>query len=126
MWMGLTYSGRAKDLDGDEVGLLGNTVSRSTDGASNVSTVASIVDVRTTDKVFAERGTTTEFFVVDVDARVNNIAKSSCAGCGIVVVSVGSVVALRDTAKTPCTASLRSDGIHVDGEIFLNNGDLEV
>jgi hypothetical protein len=69
-----TYSGRAKDLDGNEVGLLCNTVCRSTDGTSDVGTVASIVNVRTTDKVFAERGTTTEFFVVDVDARVNDIA----------------------------------------------------
>jgi hypothetical protein len=121
---GNTYSGRTKDLDGDEVGLLGNTVSDTTDGTGNVGTVASIVNVRTTDKVRAKRSTTFELSVVDVDARVNDIAVSTCASGGVVVVSVGSVVALRDTAKTPSTASLRGDGGHVDREILLDEGNL--
>ena len=123
--MRTTYSGRTKDLDGDEIGLLGNTVSSTTNGTGDVSTVASIVNVRATDKVGAKGSATLEFSVVDVDARVNDIAISTSTSSGVVIVSVGSVVALRDTTKTPSAASLRGDGTHVDWEILLDSGDLE-
>lgn len=120
----MTYSGRTKDLDGDEVGLLGDTISSTTDGTSDMSTVASIVNVRTTDEVGAKRSAALELSVVDVDARVNDIAVSTSASGGVVIVRVGGVVALRDTAKAPSAAGLRCDGTHVDREILLDRGDL--
>ena len=123
--MGITYSGRTKDLDGDEVGLLSNTISNTTDGTSDVSTVASVVNVGATDEVGAKRSAALELSVVDVDARVNDIAVSTSASGGVVVVSVGGVVTLRDAAKAPSAAGLRGDGTHVDREILLDSGDLE-
>jgi hypothetical protein len=102
----VTYSRSTKDLDGDEVGLLGNPVSYTTDGTSDVGTVTNIVNVRTTSKVLAEGGTTAKLPMVDIDARVNDIAIGASTSGGVVVVGVGSIIALRNAAETPCAACL--------------------
>lgn len=122
----MTYSRSTEDLDGNEVGFLGNTIGRTTNSASDVSTVACIIDVGATNKVLAERGTTTKFSVINVDARINDIAISASTGGSVVVVSVGSIVTLRDAAETPRAASLGGNGSHVDRKIFFDNSHLDI
>ena len=64
----------AQDLDGDDVGLLGNAVLVRSDGASAVRTMAITILILVVGRNgLAPRRTTLEFNMVDVDTSVNNV-----------------------------------------------------
>lgn len=103
-----------QNLDGVEVGLLGNTIGGSTNGAGNVSAVAVAVGVVVVDKVAGPGGAATKVRVVGVDASVNHVGAG--AGTGAVVVGVlgGTRLLGREAGNAPGGAVLRD--ILVDGE----------
>lgn len=104
-------AGRAlEDLDGDDGGLLGDTVGRSANGASNVSAVAVGISIAAADGVVAGRGTANELVVSRQDARVDNVGIGAASSRAVVDVARGARSAVRDGAQTPGSASLRDEG----------------
>ena len=101
----------AKDLDGVDLGLLGDAVLLTGDGARAVGAVAVAVDILVTrGNGSAPRGTALEVDVVDVGASVNDIGIDTLTTLGGVEVLVecaeGKRVAVGDTGKTPGCALL--------------------
>lgn len=110
----------AEDLDGEEVGVLGDTVVGGGDGAGAVSAVAVAVDVLVVQRDgLAPGGAAAELLVVDVDARVDDVGVD--AGTGVVVVQVLVEVAeveglaVGDTGEAPGGAVLGvvGEGVHL-------------
>lgn len=81
---------------------------------------------RAVNKVCSESGTATELSVGGQDTGVNNVDSASRAGGGVVDVGGGVLVAVRNTAKSPCGASLGSEGRGVNLLVLLNVGNLLV
>jgi hypothetical protein len=103
---------RAEDLDGVDVGLLGNTVllaSNST-GAVGAVTVAILIGIAVGDGL-APVGTAFEVDVLDVCTSVDDIDVNTLATIGSIEVLVECAeaqrVAVRDTGKTPGGVLLR-------------------
>jgi hypothetical protein len=58
-----------KDLDGEELGLLGNTIGGTADGAGNVSTVAITISVAAVPGVVGEPGSAATKVLAKVSVR---------------------------------------------------------
>ena len=71
-------------LDGDQVGLLGNTVGRATDGTGNVGAVAEGVSVGSADGVVAKSGTTAKLSVSNDDTGVNDVGVGVLPSGGVI------------------------------------------
>lgn len=102
---------RSEDLDGINVGLLGNTILLTGDstGAVGTVTVAILIGIAGGDGL-TPVGTTLEVNVVDVGASVNNVGIDTLTTIGRVEVLVEGTevegVAVGDTGKTPRSLSL--------------------
>lgn len=97
---------RAKDLDGIDVGLLGDTILLAGDGAGAVSAVAIAIDIGIAGgDGLAPLGTAIEIDVVDVGASVNNVGINTLTTLSGVQVLVeggeAQSITVRDTSQTP-------------------------
>lgn len=114
-----------EDLDGNESGLLGDTVGRASDGTGTVSSVSVLIGVgRTGDVVGSPDGTSTELSVSGVDTGINNVDAGALASGGVVDVGGGSLDLVGDAAETPWGTGLGGQGGGVDLLILLDVGDL--
>jgi len=120
----------AEHLDGDEGGLLGNTVVEATGGGGNVGSVSVAVRVGLTrDGVDTEDGTALEVLVGQEDTGVDDVGVDASAGR--LPVSVGVVVEeevaeLVNSAETPgCGIGLDLLFVFLEGAalVVLNDGD---
>lgn len=89
-----------EDLDGDESGLLGDTVGGTTDGTGNVGTVTVTV-IGTASNVGTHGGTAAELGVGGADTGVNDVDGNALAGGGVIDVVGGTSSQVRDTAQAP-------------------------
>ena len=115
-----------KDLDSIELGLLGNTIGRATNGAGNVGTVAVAISVVRVDVVGDPGSTAAELGVGGVDTSVNDVGAG--AGTARVVVGVGgrASVPVGETGKTPGSTSLGDVGLGGEDGVLLDVLDLGV
>ncbi len=93
-----------EDLDGDDLGLLGDTVLGTADGARDMRAVAVVVLglVALVDGVEAVRWATAEVLVADVDAGVDDVGGDALTrGVRVVVLLVSLGVRLVDTVQAP-------------------------
>ena len=95
-----------EDLNRDQVGTLGNTVSGATNGTSNVGAVAESVGVGSADSVVSESGTTTKLGVGDDDTGVDNVGVGVLSSGRVVDVRGGGTGAVADGTKTPGSTGL--------------------
>jgi hypothetical protein len=95
-----------EDLDGDEVGLLGDTILGTTDSTSNVGSVAEGIGVSTTSSVVAKSSTATKVGMGNVDTAVYDISVRAATGSGVVDVASGARRLVGDGAKTPGSTRL--------------------
>lgn len=99
-----------EDLDGQERGLLGDTIGGAADGASNVSAVADAVLLVAGEGSEGLGGTATEVVVGVVDARVNDVGVRVSTR-GIIIDVAGSTrLTVGDGAETPGGRVLGDDG----------------
>lgn len=84
----VTYSRAVEDFDRDQVGVLGDSIRTTTNRTSNMSSMTSIVYVGSGYEGLAERGTTAELFVVDVDAGIDDVRISIASSTGVVEICV--------------------------------------
>jgi hypothetical protein len=119
---------RSEDLDGVDVGLLGNTVLLTSDSAGAVSTVtvAILIGVARGNGL-TPVGTTLKVNVVDVGTSVNDVGIDTLTTIGRVEVLVEGTevegVAVGDTGKTPRSLSLGLAVALVLGDHVLRNRD---
>ena len=113
-----TGATRAKDLDGNELSLLGDTVLARANGTGTVSAVAVAVLV----DVVLRHGltpssTALELNVVDVDTSVNDVGGNTLTTVTLVDVLVegaqAKTLAVRDTSQTPRSSLLDIVGIEL-------------
>ena len=101
-----------QDLDGDEVGLLGDAEGARADGARHVRAVPGQVVVDTVlGEVGAELGPALELKMRRVDARVNDVGDGT--GAGRIIEGVDAVIgglALGDARQAPCCIGLGDEG----------------
>lgn len=107
--------GALEDLDGDQVGLLSDTVGGAADGASNVGAVAESVGVGSADSVVAESGTAAELGVGNKDTGVDDVCVSVLSSGGVVDVRGGGAGAVADGTKTPSSTSLGGQSLLLEG-----------
>jgi len=105
-----TASVRTQDLDGNEVGCLGNTVLARTDGTSTVGPVAIAVLIDIIRDGHAPGRATLKLRMMDVDAGIDNLGVDTLtAGRVVLVASEGSETefpTMGDTRKTLDVTSL--------------------
>lgn len=114
-----------EDLDGVEVGLLGNTIGGATDGTGDVSAVAVAIGVEAITGVVGEPGSTaTEVGVGSVNTGVDDVGAST--GTSGVVVGVGGLALglLGDTSDAPGSGALGDVGVDGEDGLLLNVLDL--
>lgn len=123
---GIAASGLVADLDGDELGLLGNTVGVGADGTSDVGTVTLEVGVGLgLDVVHTLDGTSTKVGVGGVDTRVNNVRAGSLTSRGIVDIGGGSSsAAVGDLTEPISGAGLAGESSKGQSLVWLNVLDL--
>lgn len=110
-----------EDLDGDESGLLGDSVGRASDGAGAVGAVSVLIGVGGAgDEVLAPDGAAAELGVGGVDASVDDIDAGAGAGGGVVDVLGRALQLVGDAAETPWGAGLGGQGRGVDLGILLD------
>jgi hypothetical protein len=85
---------------------LSNTVCGTTNGTSNVSTVAESVSVGSADGVVSKSSTATELGVGDKDTRVDNVSVGVLSSGGVVDVRSGCTRTVADSTETPCSTGL--------------------
>lgn len=106
-----------EDLDRDEVGVLCDTICPATNGASNVSAMATGINMAAASKVGSEGSTAAELLVVDVDARVNDVRKCATPSAIVVDVLGRARLTVGDTGKAIFCVVLGCDGSHHDGQV---------
>lgn len=112
-----------EDLDGEELGLLGDTEGQTADGAGNVGTVALAIGIAVISKVLEPLGAALELGVLNVNASVDDIGTGALASGLVEGVGGATGLGRRDTGKTPRSILLGSlDG---DDGILLNVVDLK-
>jgi len=116
----------AEDLDGVDVGLLGNTILLASDGARAVGSVAIAVLIRVTRRNrLTPVGTTLEVDVSDVGAGVNDIDIDTLTTILRVEVLVecakGETIAVRDSGETP-RGALLDGGVLVVRRLLVKSG----
>lgn len=117
-----TRAAGVEDLDGKQLGLLGNAVGLGADGAGNVGAVALAVGGVLVGEVLEPGGAALELGVVDVNAGVDDVGASALAGR--LVVGVGGTAGLGagDTGQAP--GSILLGGGNGDDGILLDEVDL--
>lgn len=125
-----TGSVGAQDLDGDNVGLLGDTIGSTGNGSSAVSTVAVVICIGVVGgDGLAPLGSTLEFVVFNVDTSVDDKDGDAISSVGVVLVLVegaeGQCFAVGDTGETPGGASLDLDVGSINKLVALNVVDLK-
>ena len=99
-----TGASRTEDLDGDDVGALGDTVLGGGDRAGDVRTVTVEILVGVLGDGFTPLGATLELDVVDVDSGVDNVGVDAFSGDGVVIVAIvsseGERLAVRDSSES--------------------------
>ena len=100
---GETYRARGvKDLDGEELSLLGYTVGLGSNGSSAVSTVTVTISVGAIASVIGKEGSTTlELGVSGGDTSVNNVHTGVCSSTAVVGVRSATTGLVGDTRQTP-------------------------
>lgn len=123
-----TRSVGAKDLHGDNLGLLGNTKGGRSNCTGAVSAVAVVILIWVArGDGLAPGGSASELLVVDVNTSVDNKDGDTIASVRVVLVLVegaeGQSLAVGDTGQTPGSVSLSFGGI--DDLVALDIVDLE-
>lgn len=114
-----------EDLDGNESGLLGDSIGRASYGAGTVGAVSVLVGVGGAgDEVLAPDGATAELGVRGVDAGVDDVDAGAGAGGGVIDVLGRALDLVGDAAETPWGAGLGGQGRGVDFGILLDVSDL--
>lgn len=97
---------RPEDLDGIEVGLLGNTILLTSHGSGAVSSVTIAIEIFVVGRdCLAPSGTALKVNVVNVDTSVNGVGVNTLTTLGgievLVEVAEGQAITVRDTSQTP-------------------------
>ena len=125
-----TRARRSEDLDGIDVGLLGDTVLLTSDGSGAVGSVSIAISVLIVGRdSLSPAGTALEVNMVNVDTSVNSVGINSLTTIsGIQVLVEGTkreAVPVGDTGQTPGSTLLDFGVFHrVDFRVFLNEFDL--
>lgn len=113
-----------KHFHGQEFGLLCYTVSRTTNGASNVGSVPDGVDMLTLYSIVGKTGTATKLLVGNADTGIHHVAVGAFASAVVVDIGRAWGSSVGDTAQTPGSIVLGGNGIKVPGLVLFNVGDL--
>jgi hypothetical protein len=122
---------RSKDLDGDDVGLLGNTVLGATNSTRTVGsvTVSILVGIARGNSL-TPLGSASEVVVSDIDTGVNNVRGHSLSSNVIVEVLVERAqvkgLSVGDSGKTPGSIELSGKLVGMDDRVLLNVGNVLV
>lgn len=120
----------AQDLDGDNVGLLGDTIGSAGNGSGAVSTVAVVICIRVVGgDGLTPLGSALELVVFSVDTGVDDKDSDALSSVGVVLVLVegaeGQCFAVGDTGETPGGAGLDLDVGSINKLVALNVVDLK-
>lgn len=113
-----------KHLHGQKLGLLCYTISETTDGASNVRSMADGVDMLTPYSIVGKTGTAAKLLVGNADTGIHHVAVSAFASAVVVDISRAWGSSVGDTAQTPGSIVLGGGGIKVPGLVLFNVGNL--
>lgn len=125
-------SGRAgassgKDLDGDNVGLLSNSVCSASEGTSCVGSVAVAISVVVVDGVGSPADTASEFRVADINTGVNTIDGDTLASRAVIDKVSVSRSPVGDSAQTPSgSVWLGDESGQLDNAVVLYIVDLDL
>lgn len=101
-----------KNLDGIELGLLGDSVCLGSDGTSNVSAVAVTVSVGAITSIVGKEGSTAlELRVGGRDTSVDHVGARVGTSRAVIAVGCATTVDMRDTGKTPSRGGLGDVGL---------------
>lgn len=113
-----------EDLDGEQVGLLGNTIGLSADGAGNVGSMANaVLSVVLEDGVGLD-GTALKLGVSVADAGVDDVGICALAGIAVIDVLCGSGLAVRDGSQAVGDTVLSDEVTLLDVHLAVRWADL--
>lgn len=114
----------AKDLDSDQLGVLRDTVSLTSNGARDVSSVITAVHIIGVGGVGTPGGTALKLRVADIDTGVDNIGSDTLSSRRVVEIIGGARLLRADTGETPGGVRLRDDTRSPDNGVRLDVLDL--
>lgn len=124
---GRTGASSGKDLDGDNVGLLSNSVCSASEGTSGVGSVAVAISVVVIDGVGSPADTASEFRVVDINTGVNTINGDALASRAVIDKVLVSRSLVGDSAQTPGgSVWLGGESGQLDNAVVLYIVDLDL
>lgn len=118
---GATRAIGAENFNGNNVGVLSNTISSTSEGRCSVGSVAVTISVVTISSVSTPTGTSTEVLVVDINTGINTVDGDTTAGGVVEDVVTATGLSVRDTSETPAGSTTLSDEARDSHDLVLLN-----
>lgn len=111
----------AKDLNGNNVGVLSNTIRSTSEGRCSVGAVTVTISVITISGVSTPTCTSTEVLVVNINTGINTVDGDTTAGGVVEDVVTATGLSVRDASETPAGSTALSDEARDSYDLVLLN-----